>query len=152
MDHQVRELTGLLERQAALYHDLASVLTREKEAAVAASTDALEAIRLEKEPLLEVLAAVEKQRIQATQRLAQAVGLESEPVTLSVLASRLGGSAAQGLHQCRQVLVRRIETVGAPQSGSGGSARVLSPVGPGDHRHGGPAYPARRNVSSQWTI
>ncbi|MBI9085920.1 MAG: flagellar protein FlgN [Desulfobacterales bacterium] len=106
------ELTALLERQASLYGRMVSILRREKAAAMAASPAVLEEIRLEKEPLLDALAAEERQRAALVDRIARSMGLDPDAVNVTALARVLGGLAGERLDACRQSLTRRLETVG----------------------------------------
>lgn len=112
MESDVMELTALLERQAILYDRMVSILRREKAAAMAASPATLEEIRLEKEPLLDLLAVEERQRAALVDRLARSMGLGPDAVNVTTLARALGGPAGERLDRCRQSLIRRLETVG----------------------------------------
>lgn len=112
MEPDVMELTVLLEQQARLYGRMAAILRREKAAVMAASPAALDEIRLEKEALLDLLAAEERQRETLVERLSRSMNLDSDRVNVTTLARVLGGLAGERLERCRESLIRRLETVG----------------------------------------
>lgn len=112
MEATIQELIDVLERLTRLYDGITVVLEREKAAATAADSAALEEIRLEKEPLLATLAAIEKERTSLVAKLSRAAGQDGDVLTLSQLAGRIGAPSAGRLQECRRRLKGRLEAAG----------------------------------------
>lgn len=102
----VAELTSALEHEGELYASMLGLAHREQHALVRGDVVTLTRITEEKESLLELLAALETERMTAVVAIATATGIDLPDATLSSLAAALPADAQRQLSAARIELHR----------------------------------------------
>ncbi len=97
-------LAGTLAEEGRLYSSLLDLSVREERAIVAGDVESLTGLIEEKEQFLELLAALETERMTALIAISAAVGIQSDGITLTMVCEHASPSAGGALRQAGMLL------------------------------------------------
>jgi flagellar biosynthesis/type III secretory pathway chaperone len=109
MHSDYREVMDHLETETTIYSDLLLTIERERKVMLGAQLDPLERVTAEKETLLQRLQAVERQRQESVERLAEKLSCAADELTLEHLARAAPPPLAVALSDRRKVLSGLLE-------------------------------------------
>jgi hypothetical protein len=113
MPEWLDELLNVLRTEAEIYRQLLEIISRERAAMMRSSRMELEAGSAAKSDLIERLAAVERRRTEAVERLAQHMDCPAAEVTLRRLARTSAEPQRSELQHVRAELLKRVAQVKA---------------------------------------
>jgi flagellar biosynthesis/type III secretory pathway chaperone len=112
METLAHELVQCITRQRHLYQRLLDLFLDERTALLASDLEALNTVVAAKESLLQEIRLAEVKRLKSADRLAAALGLDSDqPPTVNSLGDRLEAVSAQRLKQAGEALQRLVATI-----------------------------------------
>lgn len=100
MEIMLKELIAVLEKQAELYRSLLDNLMHEKKAVVSANMAVINAVRTQKEAILETIHAGDEKRKDVVKKISDHLGCPIQDLTLAQLAQRVEGPLSLKLIQC----------------------------------------------------
>jgi hypothetical protein len=105
----IERLTAVLASEESLYRELLALLQRERDLMVDLDADGLAEVTWQKDTLATEGRLIEQGRVEAANRLAEALDISSRPATLSEICERLGDDAGA----MRATHTRLVALVGA---------------------------------------
>ena len=111
MERQLSDLSDLLGKELDLYRSLLSLLQKERRTVVDCSIEDLIQINKRKENLVLKMRILEQSRQSLLEELAEAIGIPTEALTLSVLEERLEEPMATKLNILRSKLSAILQSI-----------------------------------------
>jgi flagellar biosynthesis/type III secretory pathway chaperone len=107
----VADLTSALEQQRDAFVSMLDLTRREERAIVGGDVEALTSLTEEREHILELLAALEAERMTAIVAIASSTGADAHSLTLTSVAAHLAGESGDALTSLGMDLRRRAMAV-----------------------------------------
>lgn len=107
----VKQLTTILSQENEIYDTLKKISTNKTELIVAGKVNELESIVKMEQSLVIKISKLEDQREKLVDVLAREIGKKPEDITISELAGSLGEVEANELKQCREKMLKNINSL-----------------------------------------